>query len=63
MYTLLSFIKIGPLDDTLTHTDVCNSFIPGCLLHEQIEYRKCDEQKYIFKLGALEYCGAYCTGS
>jgi len=32
------------------------------MVNKTIEFKKCGEQKYIFKLEALDYCGAYCTG-
>jgi len=40
---------------------VCNGYI-GCEDNETIEFEKCENNNFIFKLKRLYSCGAYCVG-
>jgi len=60
---VLFFFSIKePLDDGKTSVTVCSSDLPNCAENQEIEFRKCDEGKYVFFLKNLYYCGAYCVG-
>jgi len=53
---------IGPINDTDASVIVCSSDFPNCVENKTIEFEKCDNGQYIFKLKSLDYCGAYCIG-